>query len=101
MLARAPLLKAPAFSALNLKLKCDRLLSNFVFKFNLRHYTLEDPLVEANDKLIQFQLRQIKQAMAVASSLGRMLILPPILCGRAWQTLPPHHPTHFEPSFTE
>ena len=48
--------------------------------------TPSDPIVEAHGKLVTFQLQQMKQAAAVAAALGRVLILPPVLCGldRVW-----------------
>jgi hypothetical protein len=45
-----------------------------------------DPIVDAHAKLVEFQLAQLRTAVAVASSLGRVVIAPPILCGldRVW-----------------
>ena len=45
-----------------------------------------DPIVDAHARLVEFQLEQLRAAAAVASTLGRVVIAPPILCGldRAW-----------------
>ena len=45
-----------------------------------------DPIVDAHAKLVEFQLAQLRAAAAVASTLGRVVIAPPILCGldRVW-----------------
>jgi hypothetical protein len=45
-----------------------------------------DPIVDAHAKLVEFQLAQLRTAVAVASSLGRVVIAPPFLCGldRVW-----------------
>ena len=43
--------------------------------------TVQDAIVEAHDKLVKFQLQQMNQAGAMAAALGRLLILPPVLCG--------------------
>jgi hypothetical protein len=37
-----------------------------------------DPIVDAHAKLVEFQLAQLRTAVAVASSLGRVVIAPPI-----------------------
>ena len=43
-------------------------------------------MVEAHARLVEFQLAQLRAAAAVAATLGRVVIAPPILCGldRAW-----------------
>lgn len=48
--------------------------------------TPTDAIVEANNRLVKYQLGQMKAAAAVAASLGRILIMPPVLCGldRVW-----------------
>ena len=45
-----------------------------------------DPIVDAHAKLVEFQLEQLRAAAAVASTLNRVVIAPPILCGldRVW-----------------
>jgi hypothetical protein len=48
--------------------------------------TTSEAIVVAHNSIVSYQLRQMKQALAVAASLGRMLIMPPVLCGldRVW-----------------
>lgn len=48
--------------------------------------SVRDPVVEAHARLVEFQLAQLRAAAAVAATLGRVVIAPPILCGldRAW-----------------
>ena len=48
--------------------------------------TIDDPLVVLNARLVEAQLRQARAAAAIARALGRVLILPPFLCGldRVW-----------------
>ena len=43
-------------------------------------------------KLINYQLRQIRTALAIATALGRKLILPSVICGydKAWYQLGSH-----------
>ena len=48
--------------------------------------------VQGHITLINFQLRQIRAALALAHALGRKLILPPVVCGydKAWYQLGSH-----------
>jgi len=50
-----PKLKSPGSK--RLKLKCDVLLSNFTFKFNLRRYDLKSPFDRATPVIVQPLLR--------------------------------------------
>ena len=45
--------------------------------------------VRGHIRLINFQLKQIRSALALAHALGRKLILPPVVCGydKAWYQL--------------
>lgn len=48
--------------------------------------TVDEEIVQRNKELVSFQIKQIKTAAAIAQTLGRTLVLPPILCGldRVW-----------------
>lgn len=48
--------------------------------------TTRDPVVEAHAKLVEFQLAQLRTAVAAAVLLRRVVIAPPFLCGldRVW-----------------
>ena len=48
--------------------------------------TKEEKVLTENERLVNFQLAQINEALAIAKHLDRVLIMPPILCGidRVW-----------------
>ena len=48
--------------------------------------TKEEKVLTENERLVNFQLAQINEALAIAKHLDRILIMPPILCGidRVW-----------------
>ena len=48
--------------------------------------TKEEKVLTENERLVNFQLAQINEALAIAKHLDRILIIPPILCGidRVW-----------------
>jgi len=48
--------------------------------------TKEERVLTENERLVNFQLAQINEALAIAKHLDRILIIPPILCGidRVW-----------------
>ena len=48
--------------------------------------TKEEKILTENERLVNFQLAQINEALAIAKKLDRILIIPPILCGidRVW-----------------
>jgi hypothetical protein len=66
-----------------------------VFAPNVPHALVYPPGgmdVPGHIKLINYQLRQIRSALALAHALGRKLILPPVVCGydKAWYQLGSH-----------
>ena len=52
--------------------------------------SVRDPVVEAHARLVEFQLAQLRAAAAVAATLGRVVIAPPILCTASTATWFPH-----------
>ena len=48
--------------------------------------TKEEKVLTENERLVNFQLAQVNEALAIAKHLDRILIIPPILCGidRVW-----------------
>ena len=101
-----PMLKAPGTK--RLKLRCDKLLSDVVFNFNLRRYTeggrLEGFQVAEGGAAAfdEAALRKVVQNLKLRNFGDEELTVRP---GRSLKPYisnpkcpPPHHPTCFEPS---
>jgi hypothetical protein len=74
-----PSLKAPGIK--RLKLKYDKPLSNFAFKFNLRRYTMVGRAVEADEPLMDAGLDSLS-GRGLHSSTFRINVS--IFCGIRW-----------------
>jgi len=86
-----------------LKLKCDKLISNFAFKFNLRRYMMVTR--NAGEPIAVNAVLDCPEVLSVPDAPGCgdgfLTLHASRSTGRASQISPPRHSTHLEPSLLE